>query len=257
MPAFDSNTTRMPGGLTNAAPWQTMGSAGLPDPSWAHVYHNDFDTYLASDWAFSNAGASSYALTQGDGGFLTITTDAAAANNGGAMQTAGKGFRIDQGRQAFFKFSGQISDATNAGLMCGFVAALAAPSVIPNDGVFFFKPTGTALPVVYCRRAGATLATITLPASCTLSSGVQFELGLLIDPSGNIAVFFNPTTGDNTQINASAGMPRGYVAALRNTGSTVGNFLPTANLAPSFGVFTNTTAIRTLSADYVTAVRER
>ena len=43
---FNSQTTRIPDGVTNAAPWQTFANAGVLDPSWAHVYHNDFDTYL-------------------------------------------------------------------------------------------------------------------------------------------------------------------------------------------------------------------
>ena len=63
-------TTRMPNGATNAAPWQTMAAAGLLDPTWAHLYSNDFDTYAAGDWTATVVGSGTQALQAADGGSL-------------------------------------------------------------------------------------------------------------------------------------------------------------------------------------------
>ena len=42
-------TTHFTSGVTNVAGTSTLGKLKMPAPAKYHVYHNDFDTYLAPD----------------------------------------------------------------------------------------------------------------------------------------------------------------------------------------------------------------
>ena len=43
-------TTHFTSGVTNVSASGTLGKLKMPAPAKYHTYHNDFDTYLASDW---------------------------------------------------------------------------------------------------------------------------------------------------------------------------------------------------------------
>lgn len=251
----DFPTTRHPNGVTNAAYNQTMADAGLPDPSWAHVYHNDFDTYAAGDWTITNTGAATAALQAGDGGQLLITTTTGAAD-ASYFQLKAAGFKIAAGKEMFFKFSGILSDVTNSVFHCGLLNTTTTPQA-ETDGVFIRKPTGSgALQLVVA--VGSSETVLALPSACVLVAATQFELGLHIDYLGNVEAYWNPGTGPQFQTlgvtsNASSGVPvaSGAVAKLAAPS------LPTANLNVSFGLLNSTGAARTLAVDYVTAVKHR
>ena len=72
-------TTHFTSGVTNVTADSTFGKVKAPDPTKYHMYHNDFDTYLASDWTITTteggSGNASEALGDGDGGLLVITND--------------------------------------------------------------------------------------------------------------------------------------------------------------------------------------
>ena len=250
MAAFDSLTSRDPHGLTNAAPWQTMGAAGLPDPSWAHVYHNDFDTYLASDWTVSTVGAPTEALTAADGGQLLITNSSGIADTT-YFQLTKASFQLVAGKAAFFKFAGMLSDVINDVFYCGLRAASATP-LSANDGLYLVKATGAAT-LQLVSKVGGVSTTVNLPTLEPLVNNTAFELGIMVDYLGNVAAFFNPTTGDNpiSAANAASGASRGRVAALYAPGLTQ------VLLTPSFGLLNSTAVARTLQVDYITAVRNR
>src|ERR1700758_2541275 len=74
-----SQTTRFSKGVTNAAPWQTLGNAGFPDPSWAHVFFDDFDPYVAATYTISGTGGVVAAIA-GRGGLISATTPATSGN---------------------------------------------------------------------------------------------------------------------------------------------------------------------------------
>ena len=52
-------TTHFTSGVTNVGAGSTLGRAKMPAPAKYHVYHNDFDTYLASDWTITTTEAGS------------------------------------------------------------------------------------------------------------------------------------------------------------------------------------------------------
>ena len=262
MSMFDSLTTRMPNGATNAAPWQTMGAAGTHDPSWSHVYHNDFDTYGAGDWTVTTVGSGTEALNGGDGGTLLITTSTGTTDSVG-LQLAKASFLLKSGKATFFKFAGTMSDIVNSNFYAGLVQQGATTLASITDGIFISKPPGAGT-LQLNSRVGGIATTLTLPVLDAIIAGTYFELGLFVDYLGNLAAFVNPTTGSNPISSAAAAstQARGRVGALyaaglgQSPGQTSPLVLTTALLTPAFS-YTNVTGVaRTLSVDYITVSRE-
>lgn len=252
MPTFDSLTTRMPNGLTNAAPWQTMGAAGTSDPTWSHLYSNDFDTYAAGDWTVTSVGAGTQALTDFDGGALLVS-NTAGATDANYMQLVHGTFKLLPGKAMFFKFAGQLSDIANDTFFAGLAQKGATTAASITDGVYISKNTSTTGALTLNSKIGGVLTSVALPVSESLVAATNFELGIAVDYLGNVAAFFNPTTGSNP-ISASAGatgQARGRVASLLAPGLTQ------VLLSPSFGLLNASAAARTLTVDYITVSRER
>lgn len=260
MPAFDSLTTRIPNGVNNAAPWQTMGFAGTPDPAYSHMYHNDFDTFNAADWSITKVGTGVVALTPGDGGILGITNTAGVADST-IMQLANASFFLKPGKASFFRFIGTLSEVLANTSFFGFAQAGATSIATITDGLVITAVAGVAGFSLLSIRAGVT-TTKAFPVAATISANTPFELGIAVDAQGNVAAYFNPTTGSNpfSSAAAAAGQSRGRVAALYTypTGTqAVANAVSSALLAPIVG-FTNTTAVvRTMLIDCITVSRER
>lgn len=260
MSNFDSLTTRMPNGLTNAAPGQTMGASGIPDPSWAHVYHNDFDTFLAGDWTETVVGTGTVATQAVDGGAILVSTSAGATD---AMTLAlGKGtFQLVAGKAAFFKLKATLSDVLADVFFAGLVNANVTTLASITDGIYISKAAGSAL-LTLNSAVGGVVTSVALPALEIPVAATAFEIGLSVDYLGNLAAYFNPTTGSNpiSAAQAASSQARGRVAALfanANGAQATPNVLTQALLAPAFSLTNGAAAIKTLSVDYVTAVRER
>lgn len=242
----DTLTTNMPNGVTNAGAGQTMSQAGLLDPSWAHVYHNDFDTYAAGDWTVTKVGTGTAALAAAAGGQLLLTNTAGAADALYNQLTAAS-FQVSGGKDVFFKFRGVLSDVVNSVLYAGLIATTATPLVL-GDGVYLSKPTGSGALQLNC-VVGGTATVVPFPASCLLVNAVSFEIGFHVNSLGQVEGFFNPGTGpqssnpDQTQHGRVAlALPAALTTALLNV---------------SFGLLNSTASARTLSVDYVTAVSNR
>ncbi len=263
MAQFDSLTTRTPNGLTNAAPWQTMGAAGTPDPSWSHLYHNDFDTYNAADWTVTAVGAGTEALNGGDGGTLLLTTTTGATDSV-ALQLVKASFLLKAGKATFFKFAGTMSDIANSTFFAGLVQQGATTLASITDGIFLSKATATGQ-LVLNSRVGSVATTLALPSLDAVIATTPFELGIVVDYLGNLAAFVNPTTGSNPISAAAAAstQSRGRVGALYAAGLGLSQsqaaplVLTTAVLTPMFSYTNTSAAARTLSVDYLTVSRER
>lgn len=246
MPQFDSQTTRMPNGLTNASPGQTFGSAGMPDPSFAQLYHNDFNTFAAADWTTTLVGTGTQALTDADGGALLVS-NTAGATDATYMKLANAGFKLSAGKPLFFKFAGTLSDLTNTAYF-GLVNKAATTAASITDGVFLTKATSGSGALTLNIRVSSVATTIALPTDQAIVAGAPFELGIVVDYLGNVGAYFNPTTGHTSANNLTG---RGPVAALYSPS------LPSALLTPAFGLLNASAAARTLSVDFLTAARER
>jgi hypothetical protein len=254
MSAPQSLTSRFPNGVTNATDYQTMAAAGIPDPSWAHVYHNDFDTFAAGDWTITKTGTGTVALAAGDGGQLLLTNTTGAAD-AIYMQLVAAGFKLVAGKDVFFKFAGTLSAVVNDVFYAGLLATTTTPGST-QDAVYINKPTGSAA-LQLVTVIGGVSTTVAFPAAAIPVAGTAFEVGFHIDYLGNVEAFFNPTTGaDWQQLNptsSSAGAMTARGAVVRSQAPS----LTTANLNVSFGLLNSTGVANTLSVDYVTAVRNR
>lgn len=244
---FNTLTTRMPQGVTNAEASETLGAAGFPDPTWAFVYSNDFDNFINTDFTQSGVGSANFTGTDYDGGAILSITSAGVADSA-HLQRRNAHFKLGQGRDTFFKYAGQLSDVINCIFTAGLYS-LSASAVAASDGVFFFKASG-ASSLVLRSVVGGVATDYPLPALETLTNAVRFELGFHIDPQNNVEVFYNPGTGLTVQ-NPAAGDSRGRVAAAYNANVT------TALTAPGFGITNTTAVVRSLTSDFLVAARHR
>lgn len=246
--AFNSLTTRMPNGLTNAEAGETFGAAGTPDPTWSFQYANDFDNYVTTDFTTTVVGTGTVAGTDFEGGAILLT-NTTGATDAIYMQRRNAQFKLVGGKDAFFKFSGQLSAVTNLAFYCGLIATSSTP-LSANDGLFLHKASGAAT-LVLRHVIGGVVTDTALPAIETLVAGALFELGFHVDPAGNVEVFFNPGTG--TAVLNPATAARGRVAVLNAPAGGLTQVL----LCPSFGILNSTGVANTLTADFIVAARNR
>lgn len=247
---YASLSTQFPGGLTNAAPHQTMSEAGTPDPCWSQLYHNDFNNFVAADFTQSGAGTPTYALSAsyGPGGVVALGTTATLNDSANIFQPVGS-FQLTPNKHQFFKTRLQVPVGAAAAQIYAGLSINAATAVGASDGLFFFKAAGSSTFVLRSIIGGVTTDTA-LPAACTIADATWIELGFHIDLQGNVEIFFNPTTGNNNP-NANQSTYRGRVA------SAVGLSLTQALLAVCAGVVNGAATARTLAIDYLTMSSER
>lgn len=266
-----SPTTRMPKGVTNAAPWQTLGNAGFLDPSWAHVFFDDFDPYVAASYTISGTGGTVAALA-GRGGLISATTAATTADAVNIIRatatfstqntTAAEGNRSTA--QVFFKiaFYNTVANASGT-IITGIVDSVTAPN---NGYTIQRSSTGVWTLNVYS-ASGTALASATLPTvtetlyQASQTTGAPFELGIYVNEIGDIGAFVNPTTGGlgsgntpNTFVSGTSG--RGPVAVIPNTAYTP-IAVQTTYLAPGFSYVNTANQAGSIDIDYILAAQER
>lgn len=246
-------TTRLPQGVTNAEPWQTMGLAGLLDPTWAHTYATDFDNYGSADWTLSGTGTPAAALASGNGGILNLSTTAGASDSAFLIKNPTAFVVNTATKQTFFKFAGTVS-RTDGAFYCGLTSTAVAEGSIVNGIVLYKAAAGTTfiLDVI----VGSAHNSVALPAACVIAAGTYIELGIVVDAVGNVLAFWNPTTGNNpvqpSQPFANpASMVRGAVAMIPAP------TLPSAVLAPIVSYTNGSANAVTVGVDYLVCSTER
>lgn len=259
MPAVLSQTTRMPHGLTNAAPRQTLGNAHFPDPTHSFV--------IALDYLNANDLT---ALTLAGGGTLTQFSSALGGQSGmtsGAVantpQSASTPAAFQtNGKRMFMKWAGQVDNLLGT-LQIGFFTTPVAAS----QGIFIQSDTSGNLSLIVRNGTGTT--TVPFPTGCNLVAATNVELGLEVDDQGNCFAFWNPTTGSvadrgfigavTTGVAPNPAAPNGYVASayFQLNGALQGLTLPTGLLEAGFAVIPTTAVARTLTTDFFVAAQHR
>lgn len=252
MPAELSPVTRMPRGVTNAAPRQTMANFGAPDPTWArqialeYISNGDLTALTAN-------GSAVMASAAGVGGQATLTTGA-SANTLGAFATNQAIFQVPQtsntlGRM-FYKWSGSL-DSLAGTLQVGFVASAASSP----QGIYIQSVVTTgALQLIIKNGSGTT----TVPLNQSLVAGTAVELGIEVDFQGNVFAYYNPTTG-NAPDNTNGTVANGPIAAAyyQQNGALTGIFLPTGTaLYASQGAIPTTAVARVLTINFFVAAQQ-
>ena len=219
-----------------------MGNSGVPDPTWSRMYHNDFNDYTATDFSITITGTGTAALTPSAGGTLQLSTSAGVSDDI-FFQKPVAGFPLTPGKATFIKFAGQLSSVTAALFYFGLLETTATP-LVPTDGIYISKDGSNNLTLN--SMVGSVLTSVPIPGTDALVAGVSFELGIEVDTLGNVAAYFNPTTGRNPR-NVSGGR----VAVLPLP------VLTSVLLNPSFGIQNTTAAIHSLLVDYIVVSSER
>lgn len=212
-----------------------LADFGLPSPASWHVFFDDFDKYAAGDWTITTtelgAGSATEALTDGDGGLLLITNDA-ADNDHDFFQTVGEGFLFATGKKLVFEARFKVSDATQSDFVMGLQIRDTTPLAV-TDGVYFQKDDGDAsLDFHVTKNSTSTSAT----AVTTVVSDTFITVGFAYNGVDEIKYFIN-------------GVHTGT--------SAVTNLVDDEALTVSFGIQNGEAVAKTMTIDYILAAKER
>lgn len=224
--------TRYPNGVTTVSKTDGLGQFILPAPTTAHVYFNDFDTYVAGDWTVTETQAgATQALTDADGGVLLLT-NSAADNDLVALQKVGESFLMESGKKAWFEARFKVSDATQSDLVIGLQITDTTPLDV-TDGIFFQKDDGdTNIDFHVEKNNTATSST----AIATLANDTYIKLGFYYNGVDAVVAY-----ADGVQVGslATTNLPDDEV------------------LTVSFAIQNGEAAAKTMSIDYILAAKER
>lgn len=225
------STTRFPNGVTNVAKNNPLGQMGQLDPTKFHNYFNDFDTYLAADWTVTDTGAATQALADGDGGLLLIT-NAAADDDASFSQKVGESFLFEAGKKLWFKAKFQVSDATQSDFVIGLQITDTTPLAV-SDGIYFQKDDGDANLDFHVNK------------NSTLTS--QTAIATVLDATDiTVAFYYNGVDAVEYYVDDS------YLGA-----SAITNLPDDEVLTISFGIQNGEAVAKTMTLDYVLAIKER
>jgi|TARA_A100001518_G_C1213924_1_gene56600 hypothetical protein len=213
-----------------------MGRLKMPALAKYHFYHNDFDTYLASDWTITTteagSGNASEALVDGDGGLLALTQDD-ADNDHTFLQLVKEGFKYEAGKQLAFHARFKTSDADASDVVMGLQITDTTPLDV-SDGIFFLLTDGSTTLTFIVEKDG-TQSTLDLPAA--MADDTFMTVGFAYDPKDQKFHVY--------QNNAEVG----------TVAST--NAPDDEELTVSFGIQNGAAAAKVLTVDYITAMKER
>jgi len=178
---------RFTNGVTTAAGGTNTGMFILPDVTKAHIYFNDFDTYVAGDWTVTNSGTATEALTDADGGRLLLTHDAITDDNTCFLNKVGESFKVESGKKVWFKAKFKVSEATQHDLVLGLQITDTTPLAV-SDGIYFQKDDGdTNIDFHVTKNSSSSSIT----GVGTLADATDVTVGFYYDGGTKIYVYVN------------------------------------------------------------------
>ena len=232
-------TTNFPNGISTADRGTELERLILPDPTQAHVYFNDFTTYVAGDWTITTTeggtGNASEALTNVAGGALLITNDD-ADNDSDELQLAVESFKFASGKKSWFKTRFKVSDATQSDWIIGLCITDTTLIDGMSDGVYFKKDDGDA----------SIDFALEKDCSATEASGIATQSD---DTFVTLGWYFD---GDTTN-----GIKYYVDGTHKGTQTTMTNLCTDEELAVSFALQNGAAAAKTMTLDYIYAAQER
>jgi hypothetical protein len=226
--------TRFPNGVGTRKRPDPLYMYTHPDPTDFHRFFDDFDTYTAAQWTVTVTGTGTNALVAGDGGLLASATS--GANNDTVFtQKATEGFSFEAGKPAWFKWRGKV-DALTSTVAIGLQVTDTTPLDV-TDGIYFLSTVTTGAVTILCRK-DATTGSIS-GTGMTLVANTTTELGWYWDGKSEVQYYQD-------------GVQKGTLA-----GVTTATYLPDTTTTPSFGIQTNSAAVKTLTTDYILAAKLR
>lgn len=243
MPFADIQVTRLPNGINNVDVAAIFNSLKTPDPSIYHEYFEDFDYYTAGNWTVTETQAgANQVLVNGDGGLMALQ-NSAANNDVNQIQKVGESFLMENfvagvtpGKKFFMRARFSVDDATNAALAIGLQVTNADGTLAAvTDGIYWSKAAASTQLVMNVRKnaaAGANTANVGVLANATFYT---------------VDCFFD-------------GIDRlwyGFNGAIIGSMDASTAFMPDTTISPIMVVKNGTAAARTMTIDYLLAMRER
>lgn len=225
--------TRFPNGLSTARSIAPFGGYTHPDPSDQHGYENDFNNYTATDWTITVVGTSTPALVAGDGGLLAIATSATSADSAFLQKTIAS-FSFETGKPAWFAARFKVSTLATTVVM-GLQVIDTTPLDV-TDGIYFLSTTATGAITGIVRKNATTGSTSA--AVGTLVADTMTELAWYWDGKDTVSFY-----QDKVQKASVTGVAASY--------------LPDTTCTVSFGVQTDSANARTMTVDYIHAIKSR
>lgn len=242
MTLIDNQVTRLPNGVTNADAGAIFNSMKTPDPSIYHEFNEDFDYYTAGNWTKTSTGAGTAALVNGDGGLMALVNSAANADVN-QLQKIGESFLMENyvagvtpGKKFFMRARFQVDDATNAALAVGLQVTNADGTLgTVTDGIYWSKAAASTQLVMNVRKnaaAGANTANVGV-----LANNTMVTVDCFFDGIDRLWFGFN-----------------GTIIGSMDASTT---FMADTTITPIMVVKNGTAVARTLTVDYLIAMRER
>lgn len=246
---------RSPAGWTPDWPFGPLADSGMGNPAYYHQFFDDFDNALgvAGLYTVSAAGAGTIAHSAGDGGLALFTT-AGASGNFESIQLPAASFALPQGalagKKLFYLVRLQLSDIALSTFIAGLCNTTATPFAGIADGVYF---TGSASAINIVSAVGSVLTTTAVPLNGNYVNATSLDLAFYIDRLGNLNAFLSSNmVGYQPQSGTGAKTPtRGRVLQVPNLTLTA------VNLNVTLAVQTNAAAVKTMTADFHMAQKER
>lgn len=185
--------TRFSGGVNNRPENDIWGgSMPFPDPTIFHIFDEDFDYFLASDWTITETQAgATQALAAGNGG-LMLLTNSAADDDINQIQKVPAAFLpvFNTGKRLFMKAIFQLSDVLQSDFAIGIQLANVNGTdlAVATDGIFFLKVDGAATIAFFVRQANVAANSVDSGAIATLVNATNVEVSCFYD--GGDRVYF-------------------------------------------------------------------
>jgi len=232
--------THFTNGVTNVGVGDPLYQFTMPDPTKWVIYHEDFHTFTTADWTITTteagAGDATEALTDGSGGLLLITNDAADDDND-FFQKVGESFRWSSTKRMFFKTRFKVSDATQSDVVVGLQITDTTPLDV-TDGLFFLKADGSAAMSFRIEKDNTATA---LSSVATLVNNTFVELAFVYLPQAQGGPVFDV-----------------YADGVRVASTTTTTNAPDdEDLTISFGIQNGEAVAKTMTMDYIFVALER
>lgn len=243
---------RITAGMTQSMSWQPLGAVGQPDPTFYATFFDDFMAYNSALYTVTANTNGSVAGVAGDGGLITFTTNSSTplVTDIASIQTSVANTTLSQTQKITFGTRVSLSDATNCAFDCGLIQKTTTPFTV-TDGIAFSKASGSTTINLNVVSGSTVQATVALNSIFVPTNNSYFDVAFELNGRGDVLVFIGQNLFGQKQNQDTA--PLGPMARVSIGALT----LTTANLAPTLALQSGTASSKTMTADFLYAMKER
>ncbi len=214
-------------------------------PSDFHLWYEDFDFYLATNYVITETGSGTRAISQADNGILLIT-NAGADNDVNSLQLrdvasgqVAEHWKFVANKEMYFGCRFKISDATQSDFVIGLhITATTPVASAPTDGIWFRKDDGDRL-IDFLGTKNSTSSTAT---------GTLNVSGYMTDDTYTVLEFL---------YNGSTALITAYQDGIAFASVPLTNVVDDEELAISFAHQNGEAAAKSMSLDWIRVGKER